>query len=34
LDVLIKNWIIKSIGFSKSTRYEPVLSWKWVKKKK
>lgn len=34
LDVLIKNWIIKSVGFGKSTRYEPVLSWKWAKKKK
>lgn len=33
LDLLIKNWIIKSVGFSKSTRYEPVLSWKWAKKK-
>lgn len=34
LDVLIKNWIIKPVWFWKSTRYEPVLSWKWAKKKK
>lgn len=34
LDVLIKNWIIQSVWFGKSTRYEPVLSWKWAKKKK
>jgi Fic family protein len=34
LNVLEKNWIIKSVGFWKSTRYEPVLSWKWAEKKK
>jgi DeoR/GlpR family transcriptional regulator of sugar metabolism len=34
LDILIRNWIIKSIWFSKSTRYEPVLSWEWAKKKR
>ncbi len=34
LNLLEKSWIIKSIWFSKSTRYEPVLSDKWAKKKK
>ena len=33
LNLLEKNWIIKSVWFSKSTRYEPVLSDKWAKKK-
>jgi len=28
LDILIKNWIIKSVWYSKSTRYEPILKWK------
>jgi len=31
LNLLEKNWIIKSVWFGKSTRYEPVLSWKWAK---
>lgn len=33
LNLLEKNWIIKSVWHGKSTRYEPVLSWKWAKKK-
>jgi Fic family protein len=32
LDLLVRNWIITSVWFGKSTRYEPILSWKWAKK--
>jgi len=32
IEVLVENGIIKQIWFSKSTRYELQLSWKWAEK--